>query len=319
MKALLSACLAFLSICTCAQPYTFTSLSEMGIKGKVKTITHEKFESFLNKELNEVVVGRVPALNNFRIQFFNPDGLIEKQESYAADQFTEKKVLNHLDKYEYENGRLVYQLNGDVHGQRMYPGNKGIEYKYIYESDSVILVLCLDPHYFHERYTILENEHTYERLYSDMKVHSTEKTLFDVYGRKILFTVLSSEGDPTSLTQWVYADKNDPNPACLIKTDVKTPFNTICRYQYNHLNQLVSGICREHSGNTEKTYSYQCEYNVQGDLILESFQESPADKRKTYAYQFTYDHHGNWVEKKFFGSSGQTGNIHRRTFTYWDE
>ncbi len=319
MKALLSAAMALICLYAWAQPNTFTSLSEMGIKGKVKTITHEKYESFKNKELNEVVIGRVPALNNFSIQFFNPDGLIEKQETYAADQFTEKKVLNHLDKYEYENGRLVYQLNGDVHGQRMCPGYLGIEYKYIYESDSVMLVLCPDPHYFHARYTYSKNEHTFERLYSDMKVHSTQKTRFDVYGRKLLFTELSSEGNPTSLTQWFYATENDPNPACLIKTDVKTPSNTICQYQYNPLNQLISGICREHSGKAEKTYSYQYEYNEQGDLISESYQENPGNHNRTKAYQFKYDHHGNWVEKKFFGSSGQTGNIHRRIITYWDK
>lgn len=302
-----------------SQPNTFTSLSEWKLKGKVKTLTFEKLEVVQDSDFNELVISRVSSMNNFRILFFNADGVLEKEEMYSADRFSGDRVLNHLLTYEYEEGRLMYHLNGDVYGQSLYPGYKGIEYRYEYEGDSVMLVLCLDPHSFHSRYTYSKNEHTFERLYSDMKVHSAQKTGFDEYGRKILFTELSSEGNPTSTTQWIYTDENDTNPKRLLKTDLKTQSNTLCQYQYNHLNQLISGICREHSGDTEKTYSYQYEYNDQGDLISESFQESPADKRKTYAYQFQYDHHGNWIEKKFFGSSSQTGNIHRRTISYWDE
>lgn len=319
MKLLYSALLICTGFIASSQPNTLTSLSELKLKGKVKTITLEKLEAIQEKELNDVVIGRVSSMNNFRIQFFNADGVLEKEELYTADRFSGEKVLNHLLSYEYEEGRLMYHLNGDVQGQKLNAGYKGIEYRYQYESDSVMLILCQDPHSLHSRYTYSKNEHTFERLFKDMKVHSTEKTLFDVYGRKILFTVLSSEGDPTSLTQWFYAGENDPNPVRLLKSDVKTSSNTICQYQYNHLNQYISAICREHSGNTERIYSYQYEYNDHGDLISESSQESPGNHTKTKAYQFKYDHQGNWIEKKFFDNSSHTGLIHRRNITYWEE
>jgi hypothetical protein len=292
MKALLSAGLAFISFCALAQPYTFTSLSEMGIKGKVKTITHEKFVATTNEELKEVVISRAPGLSNFSIQFFNRNGQLEKRESYSADQFTGEKILNHLDTFEYENGRLVYRLNGDVHGQRMNPGYKGVEYRYEYKTENEMLVKCESEYCGdHSRYLLSKNEHTIERLSSKMEVHTTEKIYFDDRGKEKSFIRFSSEGKPIDNIQYIYSDDNEQNPSSSLRTVYSTNTTTTCHYQYNEHNDLVSETCHENEGGNQKTRSYQ----------------------------YLYDQQGNWVEKKFFGSSGQTGDIHRRTITYWDE
>lgn len=297
MKVLYSGafCLLFFSAWT--QPHTYTSLSEIELKGKVKTISYESFTASSEKDGKIQNIVRGGNFNRSRINFYNPEGYLEKEETYKIAGVPEDTALIHISRYLYEEGRVVKIIHNGTYEELNNPDFIDYYVDFIYTNDSVYSRVEADDFLSdsiiikgsQRSYSISKNLHTIIQGEPAFPFSLT-KISFDDSGRKIS-TIYKQRGKLNATTRFFYRTDSSIKPEYAERFDEDSGMKTKVQYMYNELNDLIAVIQIDEVNLTNKTSTYE----------------------------YDYDLHDNWVEKRSLDEYGQLKSLVRRTITYWDE
>lgn len=280
-----------------AQPYTNTRVSDMALKGKVKTVSFESFSVKKNKDGSVQNIVRRGSFYNFNIIFFSHDGFLHREECYEISETQRDTVPMQIRRYFYDKGRVVKILNNGNSEEFDNPDNFDFYTDFTYLNDSFYSRIEQDNFkddsiriFSQTNYTITKNLHIIDRGIEPAKPFSSEKIHVDDSGRKIS-SFIEQEGKVFSIFRFEYADTTSRHPE-------------FSEYIY--------------AEKDTKTRTHNL-YNKQNDIIAEQqFDELKMVNTTTY-FEYDYDHHINWVEKRSLDEHGQLKDLVRRTITYWDE